>query len=184
MSRSTMWFAIVALSFGGSASLEAQDTPAEIPEAQRATRPPRQHLAGPRFGFTAFTGDVAKLRSSVDLEPVMMQFGWQWETQIVSSDGGTQALLEWVALAGGLEQSELNLSLSFLAGLRFDSGVKFGVGPNINFNPDNDKPTQSMIVAVGATMPVGNLYLPINLAVGIAEGGPRFTALMGWIIGS
>ena len=183
MSRSIMWLAIAALTFGGSAGLEAQDTPLQIPEDQRAVRPPSQKLSGPRFGFTAFTGDVAKLRSEAELEPVMTQFGWQWETQIVSTDGGSQALLEWVALAGGLEQSELNMSLSFLAGLRFENGVEFGVGPNINFNPDNDEPTRSMIVATGATMPVGNLYLPVNLAVGIAKGGPRFTALMGWVVG-
>ena len=183
MSRPIMWLAIAALSLAAAASAEAQTVTTEIPEAMRVTAPPRQKLSGPRFGFTAFTGDVAKFRQAVDLQPVMSQFGWQWETQVVSTETGNQALLEWVALAGGLEQSELNLSLSFLAGLRFANGVEFGVGPNINFNPDNDEPTRSMIVAAGATMPVGNLYLPINLAVGIAQGGPRFTALMGWVIG-
>ncbi len=184
MLRSIAWFAVAALSLGAAGSAEAQSTLTEIPEEQRVSAPPRQKLSGPRFGFTAFTGDVAKFRQANDLEPVMTQFGWQWETQVVSTDGGSQALLEWVALAGGLEQSELNASLSFLAGLRFANRVEFGVGPSINFNPDNDRPTQSMIVAAGATVPVGNLYLPINLAVGIVEGGPRFTALMGWIVGS
>ena len=57
------------------------------------------------------------------------------------------------------------------------------MGPNVNFNPDNDAPTQSIIVATGGAMPVGSFRLPINLAVGIGEGGPHFAALMGWVVG-
>jgi len=180
MFRYAMWAALTGGLLGVPAAVCGQDTP-EITDA--AVRPPTQKMAGPRFGFTAFTGDVAKFRSDAGLEPVMTQFGWQWETQMVSTETGSQALLEWVVLAGGLEQSELNLSLSFLAGFRFENGVEFGVGPNVNFNPDNDEPTRSMTVATGASMPVGSFRFPINLAVGIAEGGPRFTALMGWVVG-
>lgn len=53
----------------------------------------------------------------------------------------------------------------------------------INFNRDTDAWTTSMLVAAGATMPFGDLYVPVNVAMGFAEGGPRVTALMGWIIG-
>jgi hypothetical protein len=40
-----------------------------------------------------------------------------------------------------------------------------------------------MQVAAGAAVPFGELKVPVNLSVGIAEGGPRFTALLGWIVG-
>ncbi len=38
------------------------------------------------------------------------------------------------------------------------------------------------IVAVEITMQVGVLYLPIRPEVEIAEGGPRCTRLMGWVV--
>jgi hypothetical protein len=38
-------------------------------------------------------------------------------------------------------------------------------------------------MAAGATLPFGELYVPANLAVAFAEGGPRITTLLGWIIG-
>ena len=143
----------------------------------------RQHLSGPRFGFTVFTGAVADSRIAADREPLISQFGWQWETQIMATGDGGQALMEWVLLAGGLEQSEFALSLGWLTGYRLPNGVEFGVGPNFSVNKDNTRPTTSMQVAGGATMPFGDLRVPVHLSVGIAEGGPRFTTLLGWIVG-
>ena len=142
----------------------------------------RRKLNGPRFGFTVFTGDVADRRNSAGLEPMMTQFGWQFETQIMSTEGGNQALMEWVVLIGGVEQDEFNLGVSWLAGYRAANGIEFGVGPNITFNKDSDEPTTSMIVAGGATLPFGQIYVPLNMAVSIAQGGPRFTVLIGWIV--
>ena len=40
-----------------------------------------------------------------------------------------------------------------------------------------------MVVAAGTTLPFGDLFIPLNLAVAFAEGGPRVTTLMGWIAG-
>jgi hypothetical protein len=155
-----------------------------IPENLRARQLPRQHLSGPRFGFTTFTGDVAKLRQAVGKESIMSQFGWQFETQVVSTRSGNQALMEWVALVGGVEQDELNLSLSWLAGYRLPNGLEFGAGPNVSVRKDGwDDPTTSMVIAAGATLPFGELYVPLNLAVALADGGPRITTLLGWIIG-
>ncbi len=143
----------------------------------------RMRLSGPRFGFTVFTGDVADQRRLGELEPIMTQFGWQFETRIVSLSNGGQALMEWIPLVGGVEQGELNLSLAWLTGYRLASGVEFGVGPNLSYNRDQDRTTSSMVVAGGATLPFGEIQIPLNMAVGIAQGGPRFTVLMGWIIG-
>ncbi len=162
----------------------AQSAP--LPSHLEARTLPRQKLSGPRFGFTAFTGDVAAYRQSIGQQPIMSQFGWQFETQIVSTTSGNQALMEWVLLLGGLEQGEKHISLSWLAGYRLPNGVELGVGPNLSVRPSSESglsSTTSMLIAGGATLPFGELYVPINIAVAVAEGGPRITTLLGWIVG-
>jgi hypothetical protein len=156
-----------------------------IPASMSARVLPRQQLSGPRFGFTAFTGDVATYRQSIGKQPIMSQFGWQFETQIVSTEFGNKALMEWIVLLGGLEQSERNFSVSWIAGYRMPNGLELGVGPNLSLRPDDGTlaSTTSMVMAVGATLPFGELYIPANLAVAFAEGGPRITTLIGWIVG-
>ena len=181
MSRATLIIAAAALLVGG-APASAQNRP-EVPEAQRVHKLPHQSLNGPRFGFTTFTGDVAEKRSDAGLEPIMSQFGWQFENQIVSLESGNRALLEGLVLLGGLEQGEFNMSFAGLAGFRTEAGIEFGAGPNFNFNRDSEEWTTSMLLAAGATMPFGDVYVPVNVAMGLAKGGPRITALMGWIIG-
>lgn len=173
-------FAIIAL---GTSTAAAQESAPTVPEERRVRTLPRQKLSGPRFGFTTFTGETADLRSQVELEPVMTQFGWQFETQLVSLESGNQALMEWVFLLGGMEKEEYNLSLAWLAGYRLENGLEFGVGPTFSYNPDQSETTSSITVAGGATVPFGDIYVPVNLAVGVAEGGPRITALLGWIVG-
>lgn len=182
MSRATLTYALVAtLLVGGAAPVSAQNRPT-VPTDQQVKKLPRQSLNGPRFGFTTFTGETADRRDLAGLEPIMSQFGWQFETQIVSMTGGSKALMEWVFLVGGVEQDELNLSLGWLAGYRLASNVEFGVGPNISMTKDGDR-TTSMLMAAGTTMPFGDLYVPVNVAVAFAKGGPRITTLLGWIVG-
>jgi len=183
MYRAITLLALTALfaSANATAVVAQADT---IPTEMRARQLPRQHLSGPRFGFTTFTGDVATFRTQVmGKESIMSQFGWQFETQVLSTRSGNQALMEWVVLVGGVEQDELNLSLSWLAGYRLPNGIEFGVGPNVSVRKEGGDPTTSMVIAGGATLPFGELYVPLNLAVAFAEGGPRITTLLGWIIG-
>lgn len=182
MSRSIFTSLLVALALSSGAAA-AQTAEPQIPEAQRVRKLARQHLAGPRFGFTVFTGDVAAARHRAGLQPMMTQFGWQWETQLVSQDSGNQVLMEWILLAGGVEQDELNLSLGWISGYRLPNGLEFGVGPNLSYSKDTGKTTSSMIFAAGATAPFGDIFIPINFAVSLAKGGPRVTALLGWIVG-
>lgn len=182
MSRAALLIATATLFLGGSPA-SAQATRPEMPADQQVKKLPRQNLSGPRFGFTTFTGETADLRGQADLEPIMSQFGWQFETQIVSMTGGSKALMEWLVLVGGVEQDEMNLSVAWLAGYRLPNGVEFGVGPNLSYNKDSEDTTSSMVVAAGATMPFGDLYVPLNVAVAFADGGPRITTLLGWIVG-
>lgn len=184
MSRATLLIAAAALCLGGAASsdLTAQTTP-QVPVEKQARKLPRQSLSGPRFGFTTFTGETADLRQMADLEPIMSQFGWQFETQIVSLESGNQALMEWLFLVGGVEEENTSLSLAWLAGYRLPNGLEFGVGPNVSLNVNDNSTTSSMVVAAGVTLPFGEMYVPLNAAITMADGGPRITTLLGWIIG-
>lgn len=83
MSRTVLAYTIAALALSAG-TVAAQEPLPEVPEDMRVKKLPRQKLSGPRFGFTVFTGDVADQRDDAGLEPMMTQFGWQWETQIVS----------------------------------------------------------------------------------------------------
>ena len=140
MSRMILTLLFVAFASGANvASAQAQNTSESA--AQAITQ---RKLSGPRFGFTVFTGDVADQRDHAELEPIMTQFGWQWETQLLSTDTGSQALMEWILLVGGMEQSEFNLSLGWLTGYRLPNGVEFGVGPNFSFSEASRQTTSSM----------------------------------------
>lgn len=156
---------------------------AGIPDEAQDRPIPSQKLSGPRFGFTAFTGDVADGRRLLGKSAAMTQFGWQFETRLLSTSTGHQALMEWVVLVGGVEQSEFNASLSWLAGFRMPNGLEFGVGPNLSRSSETGNRTTSMVTAVGMTPALGEIHLPLNLAVAFAEGGPRITLLAGWIVG-
>ena len=184
MSRSTLVIAMLALTFpAGAVRAQSTETKPEVPQDMQVKRLPSQGMMGPRFGFTTFTGDVAMMRQKAKLEPIITQFGWQWEKQLVSTTGGNRALFEWVLLFGGLEQDELNSSLGFLTGYRLKNGVELGAGPNFSMTKQVDKITTSMVVAGGSTLPFGDFYVPVNLAVAMAKGGPRITFLTGWIMG-
>jgi hypothetical protein len=100
----------------------------------------------------------------------MTQFEWQWETQIVSVTGGNQALMEWVLLVGGVEQDEFNLSLGWFTGYRLANGVELGAAPNFRVSKDNRRITTSMVIEGGSTLPFGDMYVPVNLAVAMAKG--------------
>jgi len=183
MYRSTVILMALAAVWSSTTAASAPARP-EVPEEYRVKKLATQSLDGPRFGFTLFSGDVADKREAAGLEPMMTQFGWQFEKQLVSATDGSQALMEWVFLFGGLEQDELNFSVSWLAGYRLSNGLELGVGPNFTLNPDNEEESsKSMIFAFGTTIPVGDFYVPLNLAIGVAQGGPRFNILTGWVVG-
>ena len=159
-------------------ALDAQAGPVADDASPGATQAVR--LSGPRAGVTFFTGDVADLREANGQSPLMSQFGWQSEKRLVATSTGMQALLEWVVLVGGAEDGELSLANSFLAGIRTPGGLEFGVGPNISIAEQGT--TTSLVTAAGVTLPFGEIQIPLNVAVAYAEGGPRITTLVGWIV--
>ncbi len=136
-------------------------------------------LAGPRFGLTVITGSNAeRLRDELGIEPVVSQFGWQFETEMFRSaeEGGVTAVSELVALAGGLEQGQFLPSLTGLVGLRTATGTEIGVGPNVSLAG------VGLAIAGGVTFTLGDLHLPLNVAVVPSRGGMRFSFLGGFTL--
>ena len=148
--------------------------------AQTVIQPPpvakTANLSGPRFGVTALSdGVVAKLQKrSIDVRPMITQFGWQFERQFYAKDNGVAALNEWVLLVGGLEQGLVLPSLTWLVGLRTNGGTEFGIGPNVT------PAGVALALAGGVTFRAGALNVPMNIAVVPSKAGMRVSFLTGF----
>ena len=148
--------------------------------AQTVVSPPSQpsvaNLSGPRFGVTTLSdGVVQKLADRyITVNPVISQFGWQFEKQFYSKDSGVAMLNEWVFLLGGLDQGVALPSLSWLVGLRTANGTEFGVGPNLT------PVGVSLALAAGTTIRTGFLNVPVNIAVVPSKSGMRVSFLTGF----
>jgi hypothetical protein len=143
------------------------------------TIPPRAHsvgLDGPRVGVTALSsGVVDSLRErNIDISPLVTQFGWQFEKQFFSSQGGLTAVTEWVALLAGLEQSVVIPSVTWMVGVRTSNGAEFGIGPNIT------PAGTALAIAAGVTVRSGVMNVPINVAVVPSKAGVRVSVLSGF----
>lgn len=136
----------------------------------------RVKLSGPRFGVTVLGGSITDSLAShgVDVAPVITQFGWQFERQFYSMEGGPAAVSEWVILVGGMEQGAFLPSLSWLVGLRTPGGTEFGLGPNLS------PAGASLAFAGGITSRVGALNIPFNVAVVPSRSGVRVSVLAGF----
>ncbi|MDX1673481.1 MAG: hypothetical protein R3314_01670 [Longimicrobiales bacterium] len=140
-----------------------------------AVRPLR--LSGPRFGLTYMTEGIRdRALEFLDYRPapVMTQFGWQWETRFFSSEDGATGVSEWVLLVGGLEQSLVIPSLTWIVGFRSGSGVEFGVGPNVTMAG------AALVAGGGVTLRSESIFFPINLAVVPSRSGTRISILAGF----
>jgi hypothetical protein len=152
-------------------------TPLTAQTLTPAPPPAREvNLSGPRFGFTSLSdGVIAKLNErDIDVKPLITQFGWQFERQFYSKQGGVSALNEWVVLIGGLDQGVPIPSVSWLVGLRSSTGAEFGVGPNVT------PAGVGLAFAAGVTFRTGILNVPVNVAVVPSREGMRMSMLTGF----
>ena len=134
-------------------------------------------LSGPRFGFTFLSDDIVRKLSDdyqINVAPVVSQFGWQFERRFTSGENGPTALNEWVLLVGGLEQGVVIPSLTWLVGIRTRDGAEFGLGPNLT------PAGFALALAGGFTFRMGDLNVPVNVAVVPSRSGMRVSVLTGW----
>jgi hypothetical protein len=149
----------------------AAQTTALIPPVARTVS-----LSGPRFGVTFLDqGVIDKLAArNIEVKPSISQFGWQFEKQFYSKEGGVTAVNEWVFLLGGLDQSVAIPSLSWMVGLRTRDGAEFGIGPNVT--PGG----VALALAGGITLRAGLLNVPVNVAFVPSKVGSRVSVLTGF----
>ena len=135
-------------------------------------------LAGPRFGFTSLSdGVVATLKDkNITVKNGIAQFGWQFERQFYSKEGGPTVLNEWVVLVGGLDQGVVLPSVNWLVGLRTREGAEFGIGPNVT------PAGVALTLAAGVTFRTGALNIPMTFAVVPSKDGMRISMLTGFTL--
>lgn len=136
-------------------------------------------LSGPRVGVTFLSdGIVGKLKddASINISPVVTQFGWQFEKQFYAKDSGVAVLNEWIVLVGGLDQGVALPSLSWMVGMRTANGTEFGVGPNVSASG------VALAIAAGTTLRAGFLNVPVNIAVVPSKSGMRISFLTGFSV--
>ena len=132
-------------------------------------------LAGPRVGITMLSPGVmdSLLERNIAVRPVITQFGWQIEKQFFTTDGGLTAVTEWVGLVGGLDQSLVIPSLSWMVGLRTRKGAEFVVGPNIT------PAGAALAMALSVNLRAGVVNIPVNATIVPSSAGMS----MSWLIG-
>jgi hypothetical protein len=133
-------------------------------------------LSGPRIGFTSLSqGALDKLNENeITVDPLITQFGWQFEKRFYSNGDGLTALNEWVVLVGGLEQGVVMPSVSWIVGMRTKEGAEFGVGPNAT------PLGVGLAVAGGLTIRAGAFNIPMNVAFVPSKSGARVSVLTGF----
>ena len=132
-----------------------------------------EKLAGPRLGFTFVTaGPIADfLHDGFDFDEdedggygstgsaFTTLYGWQWESRFADGGGNITGIVEWVVLVGGMEKGMFLPSASSIIGARTESGLEFGIGPNLSLSGI------AMVFGVGYNFKSGNLNLPVNISV-------------------
>jgi hypothetical protein len=132
------------------------------------TKPKR--FGGPRVGVTYITpGTSADYLNNEGKQPVITQFGWQFEGRLFTVDGNTQGLIEFIPLIGGVEQGLFIPSASLLLGVRSGrkNAFEFAIGPNLSASRDyrGDATVQpGVVIAIGTSFNKGNINFPVNLA--------------------
>lgn len=151
--------------------------PAQVDAQQPGELVRRLARSGPRFGVTwlsTATVDTVRARHDVELNPVITQFGWQFESQFASLESGPVALNEWILLVGGLEQGVLLPSLTWLVGMRTPGGFEFGIGPNAT------PLGVALAMSTGYTFKTGAVAVPVNMAIVPSRYGLRASLLTGF----
>jgi hypothetical protein len=181
----------VLVSFFGSESLA---------QARTGDGPPS--LSGPRLGATyVLTPGPRELEQDYGLEPVLSQFGWQFEHRFFEQPGGYCGLNEFVVLLGGLDQASLVPTASWVLGVRSYGGFEVGAGPvlsvaemvkgidegtfGVGHTASGEERAFSGVgfaAAAGVTLRSGNVNFPLNLVMVRSMDNYRVSLLAGFTL--
>jgi hypothetical protein len=117
-------------------------------------------FSGPRIGVGYIgAGMYADEIIAKGKQPIVSQFGWQFETRIFTSATGLSGLAEFVPMISGMEQGLFFPSGTFLLGARVKDKFEFAVGPTIAY-PSG----LGMAFTVGTSFKYEDVYFPVTLA--------------------
>ena len=141
-----------------------------------------RNLGGPRLGFTYIPGHGELVTTLKDkkIGPLLSQFGWHFEYQIVPDVEGPCFIIEAIPLVAGVEYGTLIPSITLGFGIRFPNGIEFGMGPNILATEKGGM--SALMLAVGKSFEYGGVSIPLNLAVTTNPKGYRVSFIFGYAI--
>ncbi len=148
------------------------------PALAQRTEVESRSLSGPRIGLTVITGPRADsiLRAN-NLEPTISQFGWHFEQAIrPSRTGGPSFVIQEVLLLGAVERRVPIPSGTLLMGIRFPSGLEFGLGPNVT------PVGTALAVGFGWSLQYGGVSIPMNYAIVRSPGIVRHSIMVGYAL--
>jgi len=158
-----------------SAALDLYEMPA--PSERPVTSSPEwtRWSTGPRLGMVVTSGDTAAYLEQVyGVGSAMSVFGWQGELQSEPDIDGFASVLDVVVFAAGLEHGFEDVSVSFMFGARSRGGYEFLVGHYYS------EAHMGLTVAVGKTFTVGNMQMPVHIAVTDTLHGTKTSLTAGW----
>ena len=193
--RTLGMFAVLALAMStpAHASLPITDSHLGAPSESSAAPPPfvandgpvlfqQKNLSGPRLGMTMVLDqkqiDGMRRRG---MGPLISQFGWHFERQVMPLGGGPQFIVETVPMFGGVEYGEFIPSVTLAMGVRFPSGAEFGLGPSFSASSGNGG-SSSLVIAAGRSFDYSGVSLPVNVALSTSPSGQRLSLILGYAI--
>jgi hypothetical protein len=141
-----------------------------------------RNLGGPRLGLTFIPGG-GKLRDELEkreIGPIISQFGWHFEWQVIPEGGGPQFVVEFIPLVGGVEYGKVLLSTTLGLGIRMPSGIEFGLGPNLLFAGEGAH--TALMASIGKSFDYSGVSIPINLVWVTNPDGNRIGLIVGYAI--
>ncbi|UCC80437.1 MAG: hypothetical protein JSW64_03485 [Candidatus Zixiibacteriota bacterium] len=148
----------------------------------------KRNLGGPRLGISIVTGngDLWQRLEDEKMGRSVSQFGWHFEYQVIPEGGGPQFVVQLVPLIAGVEYGKLIPSGTLAMGVRFPSGIEFGLGPNILLIGKNDmgkSPAKTaLVLGVGKSFNYGGVSIPLNLVYATNPDGNRISVIFGYAI--
>jgi len=164
---------IAALLLAHAMQLSAQDQAITFAE---------RNLGGPRLGLTYVPGNstTARALEKEGLRPILSQFGWHFEWQVVPDGGGPQFVVQYVPLVAGVEYGKFLFSSTLGLGIRLPSGVEFGLGPNLLFAGKGAE--TGLMATIGKSFDYSGVSIPINLVWVTNPEGNRMSIIVGYAI--
>lgn len=124
---------------------------------------PSKHYGGPRIGMTYLSTGTTLLKAAdlfgrEAINPLISQFGWQFETRFFKLENGGAGLIEIIPLIGGIEQGIFLPSLTGIIGYRNAVGHEIGLGPSLSLSGFG------LVFAAGTSFKSGKVTFPVNIA--------------------